>query len=197
MCESLSLNRWADNGRVHIYHRAVSDQTGQTANVVIPSSNPGAAHALAANDGGIQSNQTTIHSSSATTITLDDLAYGQGWLKPVVSGVSIPLLKIDVEGAEPLVVAGAKALLRSGIVQNILTVFRNPSHPQSREAFRVLLEAGYMIVRDDAGKIERLDKLATEAYLKDLETQWIRKRMVYIDLWFQLDEREEMKLAAA
>ena len=190
MCESLSLNRWADNGRVHIYQRAISNEPGQQLQVKIPR-NPGAAHLqpMQVDQTTPASTETTIRSAVATTMTLDGLAHDQGWLTSGKTGLSIPLLKMDVEGAEPHVIAGATELLASGIVKNVLTEFRRPNEPDSQQALATLLQSGYRIVNDDnKASVRRLDMTETLAYLKAVEERLTQRKLVYADLWFQLDE---------
>lgn len=183
MCESLSLNRWADNGRVHMYQRAVSDEAGHFFTVNIPR-NPGAAILRNARLEESPTNRTTTRSMLTRTVTLDDLAREHGWLRPMVPGASIALLKIDVEGAEPQVFAGAKALLRSRNVKNILAELRDYSKPPASHITELLLESGYCIVIDAREPSERLGKEATIADLREMQAAMEQRKMPLVDLWF-------------
>jgi hypothetical protein len=101
-------------------------------------------------------------------VTLDSLAVERGWIpkqeeeeeeggsthstRNSNSGTSqtpIAILKIDVEGQEHRVLAGARRLLRSGRVRNVFMEVsaRTPSEVRdSRAGLRVLEEAGYALV---------------------------------------------------
>jgi FkbM family methyltransferase len=195
VCESLSLNRWADNGHVHLYQRAVSRQSGDHLQIPIPN-NPGAASIREivekGNMGRKRTTKTTTRSVATTTLALDDLARENGWLDDN-STVYIVLLKLDVEGAEPLVVEGAKALLKSGIVQNILTEAKNLGGAAMKQSMATILDAGYRIVRDDnLRNIRRLSLEESIKYLKYLEKHPGASGGLYNydDLWFQLEESE-------
>jgi hypothetical protein len=140
LCESLSINRF--NEQVAIYQRGVSSVANQPLTVVIPESNPGMAHLgkanNATNDGVVDADadSVTLHSALTTTVTLDQFAQDHGWYD--LPDFTIPLLKLDIEGHEPNVVKGAKKLLCSGIIQNILTEFNQ----MERQLFRLLWTVG-------------------------------------------------------
>ena len=191
MCESLALNQWADNGRVELYRRGVSNVDNQHMQVIVPN-NPGQGRIRPVSPGQPMSNETTTRSSFVTTTTLDYLAQSQGWLDIDDPKFSIRLLKMDVEGAEPSVIQGAQQLLAKGIVQNVLTEFRRPTHPETQRSIRILMDAGYRIVNDEmAGMGEfRLDRNGTLAYLMELERRFERREFKwgYADLWFQLEK---------
>ena len=128
--------------------------------VVIPN-NPGQGHVRPVPAGQAITNDTTTRTSFVSTMTLDYLAQHQGWLDDDSSqqGVSIVLLKLDVEGAEPFVIQGAKRLLTQRVVQNVLLEFRRPQHHETQQSVAILLDAGYLIVNDEiagAGPV-RLD----------------------------------------
>ena len=71
-----------------------------------------------------------------TTVTLDSLATQWGWIQQGTTTTTdhdnknesmkwkIVILKLDVEGKEPQIIEGARQLLQSGRVENILTEFR-------------------------------------------------------------------------
>ena len=191
MCESLALNQWADNGRVELYRRGVSNVDNQHMQVIVPN-NPVQGRIRPVPSGQAISSETTTRSSFVTTMTLDYLAQSQGWLDNDNPKFSIRLLKMDVEGAEPSVIQGAQQLLTKGIVRNVLTEFRRPSHPETQRSIGILMDAGYRIVNDEAAGIGeiRLDRNGTLAYLMELDRRFERREFKwgYADLWFQLDD---------
>jgi hypothetical protein len=85
----------------------------------------------------------------ATTVTLDDFAREHGWFAaadistPAVSlpKVVIAILKIDTEGHEPYVLEGAKQLLKSGLVRNVLLEYRATCR---KAVVSFLLDVGYV-----------------------------------------------------
>ena len=122
LCESLSINRF--DHRVNIFLRGVSSESDKPLTVVIPASNPGQARMQDPNVTVVTTDENPVYTATTTTITLDHFARDHGWLdRRGQSSVSVPLLKLDVEGHEPHIVAGAKNLLCSGIVKNVLLEF--------------------------------------------------------------------------
>ena len=66
--------------------------------------------------------ESATHHALTTTVTLDAFAEQRGWFDTDKhKDLSIPILKLDVEGKEPMIIEGAQKLLRSGIVKNVLT----------------------------------------------------------------------------
>jgi hypothetical protein len=57
--------------------------------------------------------------------------------------LSIAILMLDVEGKEQQIIAGARRLLESGIVKNILTEFRRLGRKSMQAAIKILLDTGY------------------------------------------------------
>jgi len=102
--ENLALNQLSN---VTVYAGAVSEQTGS-------------AEFATAEDGAMSSLAKTDHPAqvitrwrTVPTITLDDYARQQGVAR-------VDFIKIDVEGAEKLVFAGAPHLLKSSAPVNVL-----------------------------------------------------------------------------
>lgn len=181
LCESLWLNGWADNGRVRLFQRGVSSRSGTQLKLVVPL-NPGQAHMVPLEQSVSDDSNTVV---TVNTITLDDLAQSQGW---IASKQEILLLKMDVEGVEPSVVAGAQQLLRSGIVRNVLTEVKEMPRPEIQTMLRTLLDCGY-VVRDEA--LGKLTREQSERYLAQQEKKtratFYRKDKNQ-DLWFQKAE---------
>lgn len=216
VCESISLNmdQWHatttttsssndenDNGDknhnlgkspVTFFQRGVSNLDDQTLHLVVPK-NPG--------EATLEQTPSTAAAdvaASVTTITLDTFAKEQGWLDGSnKSKPTIRLLKIDVEGHEPEIIQGARHLLKSGMVQNILTEYRDFGSDRTRQAFEVLLDAGYTLVHQ--GKL--LSKSESQAFYRDLMRKrlhheslrktlkaYFKKHQFYLDLWFSCPE---------
>ena len=156
----------------------------------------------------------STHHAFTTTVTLDEFAVQHGWIvrgkadgtgssnsqnrmkvpqKLIRSGFHVAILKLDVEGKEPLIIEGAQHLLKSGLVTNILTEFRRLGRPPVQRAIQTLLESGYTLVLDDddAGtanaatpKQRKLTQHQARKYIDDL-TKQLRGKMTNVDLWFQ------------
>jgi FkbM family methyltransferase len=179
ICESLHLNQWKDSEQVAIFQRGASNVDGVTLQVLIPK-NPGQAF-MKEMEGVLpdQSNATSTHHAYTTTVTLDSFAQERRWFD--TPGFSISLLKLDVEGKEPQIIEGAKRLLKSGIVQNILTEFRRLGRPTIQKAIATLLDSGYTLVHNEKGKVSR----AEARRLLDELRHRLEGKMLNLDLWFQ------------
>jgi len=138
LCESLNLNP-GFAARTTLFQTAVSsnDLHGQSMMLHAPR-NPGQGFLKPITEEDTDNN---IHKAHTTIVSLDHWAQEQGWF---AKAVNIPLLKIDVEGKDPLVVLGAKRLLKSGMVQNVLTECRRFGRPVVLEMLETLLEAGFV-----------------------------------------------------
>jgi FkbM family methyltransferase len=139
LCDSLKLNQFTKDPEIHLFQNAVADVHGEEMMLLSPK-NPGQAF-LRPLDGQME---TDSHKAKTTVIMLDRFAEEQGWLESG-SGFQIKLLKIDVEGKEPQVIMGSPKLLKSGIIEHILTEGRRFGRPNIRESFEILFEAQYMI----------------------------------------------------
>lgn len=194
MCESLDLNHnfntLASSSPVAMVRRGVSDVDGQVLHLVVPK-NPG--------EATLESTSSTeINAHSVSTITLDTFATEQKWFDAAGATSSKPkirLLKIDVEGHEPEIIFGAEKLLKSGLVQNILTEYRDYASPKTRKAFDILLAAGYTVVHEGV----LLTRQESETFYDDLLHNRVRtkeydnvrkkfksyfRKQLYSDLWF-------------
>ena len=186
LCESLSINRF--DQRVSIYQRGVSSVTNQPLRVVIPASNPGEARMQDINVTIDETNSRNVYTALTTTITLDQFAQEHGWLnagsqqRPPL--VSVPLLKLDVEGHEPHIIAGAKMLLCSGIVMNVLLEFNRMHTEESQTAIDTLIDCGFVAVHQDKDVVEKKTRDETKPYLNEIK-EWGERTRQNVDLWFQ------------
>ncbi|GKY98057.1 hypothetical protein MPSEU_000763700 [Mayamaea pseudoterrestris] len=187
LCESLSINRF--DHRVAIYQRGVSSVTDQPLRVVIPARNPGQARMEQHN--ATTTNGRKMYTTETTTITLDRFAHDHGWFDHLQQQsppkVTIPLLKLDVEGHEPHIISGSKQLLCSGLVENVLLEFNRMQEPNSQTAISILLECGYVVVHHEHNVVTRKTRAETNAYLMEIH-EWRQRTKQNIDLWFQLAE---------
>lgn len=135
--------------------------------------------------------------------------------KNAASDWTVAILKLDVEGKEPQVrnlfyylggpqalqesplhshafslllqiIEGAKELLNSGRVLNVLTEFRRLARPNIQEAIQTLLDAGYGLVDDETEgrNARRLNRKDSQAYLDKL-TEKFKGKGRNFDFWFQ------------
>ena len=180
LCESLDLNQWQSD--VAIFHNGVFNKHGEKLMIDIPAENPGKAslmtHTTKRNKGS---------GTYTTTVTLDQFAQERNWF--VDRDLKIAILKIDVEGREPAIIEGAATLLKSGLVENILTELRDLKKDEKvKAALQTILEAGYVLVNYDAKKGGN-KKMTTEE--TDAEIQQMlqtAKGRGTVDLWFQREE---------
>lgn len=212
LCESLRINDFSraqstkDGPLISIFQNGVSNTHGTPLQVFVPR-NPGQAYMKEIDDGAsepppIHAAMTSTHRAYTTTVTLDQFAESQGWFEQAVTPIRIPLLKLDVEGKEPNIIAGAKRLLESGLVDNVLTELRRFGRDAVQEALKTLLTSGYVIVLDEGETEKFSDKdttftlSATNAnltklnlaqsvhYLDHLKDE-LRRSGTNVDLWFQ------------
>ena len=148
--ESLSLNGWGyslgsanatTDAKVHIHHAGVYQEDS-----FLPWKNN------AENPG-----QTTIKLRGDSkefdglpripVYALDSFARKQGWFD---TPISISILKVDVEGLEPRVFAGATQLLESRMIDNILmeiTVRRHVHKRKNEPMLQLLHDSGYVLYK--------------------------------------------------
>jgi FkbM family methyltransferase len=193
---------------IRIFRNAVSNRHNEMVQVVVPKKNQGTGHVEPIKDQSNQQQQeqqaATLNSSVASTITLDDFAREHGWFTAVNTTtpagsttpmVNIAILKIDTEGHEPYVLEGAKQLLQSGIVRNVLLEYRTSFQPA---VVSFLLDAGYVLVDDPPDvkttKPTTTTMLTVEAsreYIFEMNraaSNWTNefgRRIGYQDLWFR------------
>jgi FkbM family methyltransferase len=176
MCESLRINDMEDH--VNLFLNGASDVHGQVMQVEIPK-NPGEGTMT------VLKGNTNKDVLTTTTVTLDEFGTAHGWFDQ--PDFSVALLKLDVEGMEPQIVHGAKKLLQSGKVANILTEFRKLDQAVSISAVQIMLDAGYTMVVDRGRK--KNVKLTREETLEEIkklqESRYMKRAGKYADLWFQ------------
>ena len=197
MCESLSLNRWFLNEfeatssstagttpRVNLYPYGVGAEAGNLTFSEHPK-NPGQGTFEA------QAKKSSAAQHTIRVIRLDDLAQERGW---IANREDIAILKVDVEGFEYSVFAGATELLKSGIVRNILmeiSVRTARETQQNQPMLRQIIEAGYRLHKtggwmgpgDDArdmwtdempidDRVKKINDLAAETRANQLNLWW-------------------------
>jgi FkbM family methyltransferase len=140
-CESIALNKWTTN--ITIFPYALSD-TEATMNFFLNSRNPGKSRL-------VTGNQSQAGSFLIPVKRIDDIVTTMGWLND--PSTPIYILKIDVEGFEPNVLAGAHKLVNSGILKNILMEFTPRLSDSKMLASMVtqLLDANFKLVSATIG----------------------------------------------
>jgi len=192
MCEALSMNRWFLNEfeaissarsmpRVNLYPYGVGAEAGELTFSEHPN-NPG--------QGSFEAQAGANH-TMIRVIRLDEFAKERGWIS---NREDIAILKVDVEGFEPSVFAGATELLKSGIVRNILmeiSVRSDREIQQNQRMLRQIIEAGYRLHKtggwmgpsDDArdmwtnetkidDRVKKIIDVASEVKVKQLNLWW-------------------------
>ena len=105
--EMVELNRITN---IELIHAAVGDRAGSI-ELLLPLDGPVHSPSIFASEG----NFTAF---TVPMIALDDYA-------PLNDGVAIDLMKIDVEGFEPNVIAGLQSLAKRGQIRNLLCEFNS------------------------------------------------------------------------
>jgi FkbM family methyltransferase len=215
MCESLKLNSWDGDASVTIFRGAMGSELG-TMTLSWKAKNAGSGNVTegktekwnSTGSGNVTEGKTekwnstkedVIRSVKTRVLTIDRLADQEGWL--VSSLVPIYLMKVDVEGFEPKVFAGAKRLIRSGKVRNILMEISPPYDQEKKDLLEHLVKVGgyqLMSISDSFGR-ERKDLLSKVQAVNDIPNNLHKyasvlkkaisraKRTNHFNLWFSLD----------
>jgi FkbM family methyltransferase len=134
------LNRTKKKGSINIYPYGVGANV--TAKTLFIGRNPG----QASFEGRRIPKWRDPVKKNIAVITLDNMADELEW---VHRKMPIAILKVDVEGFEPFVFAGATNLLKSGLVQNIfMELTANDAELSlNLDMIQTLLDAGYQVCR--------------------------------------------------
>jgi FkbM family methyltransferase len=149
LCESLQLNRWTDRLGTTLF---ANDGGASDRDAILPfqitTDNPGTSHFLDPTAPGF----SQMAFVKRPVVSLDSYAQRQGWFGSDPDAPSQPptiaILKIDVEGMEHRVLAGASKLLRSGKVHNVfleLSAKDASDSANSRAALVSMVGAGYAL----------------------------------------------------
>mmetsp|Transcript_20975 Transcript_20975/g.25452 ORF Transcript_20975/g.25452 Transcript_20975/m.25452 type:complete len:336 (-) Transcript_20975:25-1032(-) len=189
MCESVRANKWTSS--LKFYNAGVGNKEGVMQ--LSKTSNPGARSLVKPMQGQSE--------GLVDVITLDSLAQENGWTGN--HPLTIHLLKVDVEGFEPQVILGAKRLLESGLVSNILTEERSRTDPLTLEAYNFIVKVGYKLhfLGDHLGhacasgaSLDRVnDFYGKPEYIETLMKVIKRDCPLYSNLWWKLQVPEKTK----
>ena len=111
VCESLQLNGWDQDGSVRIFPYGVGSE--EKAMNLTTGKNPGGSSFFAERLA-----KKFRKAIPAKVVRLDDVAIQEGWLEDTAP--PIRLMKVDVEGFEYFSFLGAKRIVSSGKVKNII-----------------------------------------------------------------------------
>lgn len=136
VCESLQLNEWLEDGTVQIFPYGLGKEEA-TLNLTT-GNNPGSSSFY--EDRLAKKFRKTM---PVKVVTLDGIALQEGWLDK--NAPPIHLMKVDVEGYEPIVFTGGMQLLQSGKVENIIMENSISDLRQVTDFFAVISNAGYKI----------------------------------------------------
>jgi FkbM family methyltransferase len=209
ICESLRMNRWSNAAEktydkllpplarpvyVNIHDVGVGDQDNvkQTFNFHPTNPGEGSLHELGNLNRKWQKVNATQRTDTVSVISLDSFARGRGWFD---DPVEIAILKVDIEGYEPKAFDGAKELLKSKMIKNILFEM-SPDKPSSSEApnvdmINLLINAGYTFHKWGLAQgpnhpnpfpdapIDKLGELLVEKTMKTVKAR-------QMNLWFKI-----------
>jgi FkbM family methyltransferase len=152
LCESKRLNHWTTietekdivqrttkQSSIHIRQYGVGPNSSSS--ILYLGKNPGKATLLRKMLPTKKRNDIRIRERAITIIALDDMAKDLGWFD---LNATIALLKVDVEGYEPSVFQGAKRLLNSGLVENVvMEITSQHDNSENKKMLDLLAQAGY------------------------------------------------------
>tara|TARA_R110000787_G_scaffold16622_60_gene51757 strand:- start:10585 stop:11460 length:876 start_codon:yes stop_codon:yes gene_type:complete len=151
--EPESANYWVLNRNIHLngldghctaYCLPLSDRAGVTRLALHTTMIGDALHNLTGVDGLVDTAST--HHQGAVTITADEAI--------TTLGIPAPThLKIDVDGAEALIIRGATNLLRNPALQSILVELDDIAVDPGLEVASALTDAGFVIASSQASPI--------------------------------------------
>ena len=149
LCESAVLNGWSSSSnpvynQLHPFMKGVSNNHGEALKMHKPDPrNPGSF--TFAEKGA---NEEEVAGGLLKLVTLDALARSQNWLDEDDNS-RIAILKIDVEGLELKVYAGAKELLKSRKVKNIFMEWGVETNEleEWKGVFSSLIDLGYELFK--------------------------------------------------
>jgi FkbM family methyltransferase len=213
LCESLQLNNWTYPNRQHYLHSSgVSDSLGLLPFAPEPL-NPGMGRFF---EDEASARQEGVTYTLKKLLTLDLLAVERGWIpredSNIVNGRSngksnggggdissggtgsngayISILKIDVEGQEHRVLAGARRLLKSHQVKNLfmeVSVRTLGEKNDSRTGLKTLVDAGYVLVGQGGwmGPVEQVSWPQDARLVDSIIEQAKTHPAMQLNVWFQ------------
>jgi FkbM family methyltransferase len=149
LCESSSMNRWTTvEHETDLVSRSVKLGSIHIRPFGVGSNNTNMTFFIGRNPGKATLVRSMLpkwrnpDASEISIITLDSMANDLKWFElktPIV------ILKVDVEGFEPRVFAGAKSLLHSGLIENILMELSGQKdNSENADMLQLILDAGYV-----------------------------------------------------
>lgn len=157
----------AANGYTNITaaNQAVSDRSG--AGLLFRSGQGNDRHSMFRNPRSVLQQEGT----AVRTTTLDDFLEAEGW-------PAVRLVKMDIEGAEPLALSGMNRLLERSAELAMLVEFAPESLMAAGhsppEVLRLLAEAGFEIGRVRAnGDVQRIPATSFASYSREIEDKGV------------------------
>ena len=129
--------------------------------------------------------------SKINVVTLDSMAHDLGWFEkksPIV------ILKVDVEGSEPSVFAGAKKLLQSGLIENILMeVTGRKYNSENQRMLKLIMDSGYHLhqVGGLLGPDVEVTLSISDNVPKALLAVWTKEPGMEANLWWRNTKTSE------
>jgi FkbM family methyltransferase len=138
VCESLHLNKWMEDGSVILYSYGLGNEEA-TLNLT-----------TGKNPGGSSFDATRLAKKfrrqiSVPVTTLDTVALQLNWIVANKRRLPIHLLKVDVEGHELFVFQGARQLLQSNAIENIIMESSAKDLRVVSDLLSLIFHAGYKV----------------------------------------------------
>ena len=199
MCQSKWLNDWPAASEKDVRSRKTEQDKRSTVNVrkygvgnvksnlvMYQGKNPGGYSFVR---GMLPSRKKAVRETEALPIvTLDDMANDLGWFESDENNepTKIVLLKVDVEGFEPSVFQGAKKLLNSSIIENIvMEMTSQKNNTNNLEMLHMIIDSGfyqYAKMRRTATSFD--DELRKET-AEDIMTRCSSRYRTQCDFWWR------------
>lgn len=196
-CQSMWLNGWENaaereivsrttkQGSVNIRPYGVGSNT--TTMQIFMGNNPG----KATMQRDMLPAKKKPKTATINIVTLDSLAIENGWLD---GKTPIVILKVDVEGFEPSVFAGAKKLLSAGLIQNILMeVTGQDDNAENAAMLRLIMKSGYYLhnVGGPEGPSKKSDLKADDSLPDEVLSRFAKRKGMQTNLWWKWDENAQ------
>lgn len=188
VCESLILNGWDKDNSVQLFPFGVGNEEAEM--TLTTGNNPGGSSFVSERLAPKYRKTMPVK-----VVRLDDIAEQEGWLSE--NALPIHLMKIDVEGFEYFSLLGAKNILASGKVTNIMMENSSTDSKLVLSLFHLLYESGYKVhallsvdgdpYHNDKNTLtaanEAISKITTSMNPNDFSQNWLIK--VTNNIWWK------------
>lgn len=188
VCESLILNGWDKDKSVQLFKYGLGNEEAEM--TLTTGKNPGGSSFFSE-----RLDKKYRKTMPVKVVKLDDIAEQEGWISE--TALPIHLIKVDVEGFEYFSLLGAKKILNSGKVTNIIVENSSTDGNHVVALFDLLYHSGYKVYallsvdghpyhNDEetlASVNEAISKITPSIDPKDFSHSWLIK--VTNNIWWK------------